>query len=150
LKPTILVAEDEHAARLSLAELLKADGCSVFQAEDGEQALSLVLHGEPDVALLDIRMPKMDGLEVLRRALHGGSKTAFLVMTAYGDSNTAIQAMKLGAFDYLVKPIDFGQVRTQIERAMEHLRLTPAPVPYIGGIRRTGDDRPQPRHAACL
>jgi DNA-binding NtrC family response regulator len=132
LKPTILVAEDEQAARLSLTELLKADGCSVFQAEDGEQALSLVLHKEPDVALLDIRMPKMDGLEVLRRALHGGSKTAFLVMTAYGDSNTAIQAMKLGAFDYLVKPIDFGQVRTQIERAMEHLRLTPAAVPDIG------------------
>ena len=118
----VLVAEDEEAARRSLAELLRGEGFSVLEASDGQQALSLLLQEEPEAALLDIRMPGMDGLEVLRRAQRGGSRTAFLVMTAYGDSNTAIEAMKLHAFDYLVKPIDFRQVRVQLQRALEQSR----------------------------
>jgi DNA-binding NtrC family response regulator len=121
---TVLVAEDEQVARASLTELLEAEGFRVVSAEDGEQALSLTLREEPDAVLLDIRMPGLDGLSVLRQALKGGSDSTFIVMTAYGDSSTAIEAMKLGAFDYLSKPLDFAHVLAQLNRAIEHRKIS--------------------------
>lgn len=121
---TILVAEDEEAARTSLKGLLESEGFRVLTAADGEEALSQILHQEPDAVLLDVRMPRLDGLSVLRQALSGGSQSAFLVMTAFGDSVTAIEAMKFGAFDYLAKPLDFEYVLTQLKRAIEQQRFS--------------------------
>ncbi len=121
---TVLVAEDEDAARTSLLALLEGEGFNVLAARDGAEALSITLHEEPDAVLLDIRMPGLDGLSVLRQALSGGSQSTFLVMTAFGDSSTAIQAMKLGAFDYLSKPLEFEHVLSQLKRAIEHRRLS--------------------------
>jgi DNA-binding NtrC family response regulator len=92
-------------------------------AENGTEALSLLLTEEPEAAILDIRMPGLDGLTVLRRAREGGSDSAFIVMTAQGDSGTAIDAMKLGAFDYVSKPLDFKVLLKQVERAVEQRRL---------------------------
>src|SRR4051794_28880632 len=106
-EPLIVVAEDERTARLALTDLLEGEGFSVVAADNGRDALSLILSREPAVTLLDIRMPEMDGLAVLRRARESGSTTSFIVMTAFGDSDTAIQAMKLGAFDYVAKPVSF-------------------------------------------
>ncbi len=120
---TVLVAEDEETARVSLMALLEAEGFRVLAAENGTKALSMVLHDEPDAVLLDIRMPGLDGLSVLRQALAGGSASSFLVMTAFGDSGTAIEAMKLGAFDYLSKPLGFEDVLCQLRRAIEHRQL---------------------------
>ncbi len=122
--PTVLVAEDEDAARTSLVALLETEGFHTIPASDGAQALSLILHQEPDAVLLDIRMPVLDGLAILRQALAGGSTSAFLVMTAFGDSRTAIEAMRLGAFDYLSKPLDFEQVLARLRRATEHRKLS--------------------------
>ncbi len=122
--PTILIAEDERTARTSLAGLLETEGFRVLTAETGTEALSLVLAEEPEAAILDIRMPGLDGLTVLRRAREGGSDSAFIVMTAQGDSETAIDAMKLGAFDYVSKPLDFKVLLTQVERAVEQRRLS--------------------------
>src|SRR5580704_3982065 len=119
----VLVAEDERTARLSLTALLQAAGLGVISAEDGKTALSLLLQEEPDAALLDIRMPGLDGLEVLRKAREGGSDTAVIIMTAHGDSSAAIEAMKLGAFDYVAKPIDFDALLPQLRRAIEHRKL---------------------------
>jgi two-component system, NtrC family, response regulator AtoC len=119
----VLVAEDEHGARSALNGLLLGEGFHVMLAEDGQKALSLILHEEPDAVLLDIRMPDMDGLSVLKSALRGGSDSAFLVMTAHGDSGTAIEAMKLGAFDYLTKPLDFEHLLLQLNRAVKHRHL---------------------------
>ncbi|MDQ2712742.1 MAG: sigma-54 dependent transcriptional regulator [Acidobacteriota bacterium] len=121
---TVLVAEDEDTARNSLTALLEAEGFRVLAASNGIDALSLTLHEEPDAVLLDIRMPGVDGLSVLRRALSGGSTSTFLVMTAFGDSSTAIEAMKLGAFDYLSKPLEFEHVLSQLKRAIEHRKLS--------------------------
>ncbi len=121
---TVLVAEDEDAARSSLVGLLEAEGMRVIAARDGIEALSLILHQEPDAVLIDLRMPGLDGLSVLRKALAGGSTSAFLVMTAFGDSASAIEAMKLGAFDYLSKPIEFEQVLKQLGRSIEYRRLS--------------------------
>jgi DNA-binding NtrC family response regulator len=122
--PTILIAEDERTARLSLVGLLETEGFRVLTAENGTEALSLLLTEEPEAAILDIRMPGLDGLTVLRRAREGGSDSAFIVMTAQGDSGTAIDAMKLGAFDYVSKPLDFKVLLTQLERAVEQRRLS--------------------------
>ncbi len=121
---TVLVAEDEDAARTSLVALLESEGFRVLSARDGTEALSLTLHEEPDAVLLDIRMPGLDGLSVLRQAKSGGSTCMFLVMTAFGDSTTAIEAMKLGAFDYLSKPLEFEHVLAQLKRAIEHRRIS--------------------------
>ena len=120
---TILIAEDERTARTSLAGLLETEGFRVLTAENGNEALSLLLSEEPEAAILDIRMPGMDGLTVLRRAREGGSDSALIVMTAQGDSTTAIDAMKLGAFDYVSKPLDFKVLLTQVERAIEQRKL---------------------------
>jgi two-component system response regulator AtoC len=122
----VLVAEDEGTARNSLVALLESEGFRVLSADNGTEALSLILHEEPDAVLLDIRMPGLDGLSVLKRALAGGSTCAFLVMTAFGDSDTAIEAMKSGAFDYLSKPIDFENVLEQLKHAVEHRKLSRA------------------------
>jgi two-component system, NtrC family, response regulator AtoC len=119
----ILVAEDDRTARVSLAELLEGQGFEVLLAETGIQAESILTENEPDLALLDIRMPGADGLTVLRNARERGSDTALIIMTAHGDSGTAIEAMKAGAFDYVLKPIDFQLLLQQIERALEHRRL---------------------------
>jgi two-component system, NtrC family, response regulator AtoC len=120
---TILIAEDERTARISLAGLLETEGFRVLTAENGTEALSLLLTEEPEAAILDIRMPGMDGLTVLRRAREGGSDSALILMTAQGDSSTAIDAMKLGAFDYVSKPLDFKLLLAQVERAIEQRRL---------------------------
>jgi two-component system, NtrC family, response regulator AtoC len=112
------------------------EGFQVLLAEDGSKALSLILHEEPDAVLLDIRMPEMDGLAVLKSALKGGSDSAFLVMTAHGDSATAIEAMKLGAFDYLTKPLDFEHLLVQLNRAVEHRQMLRKASAAAG---RTGD-----------
>jgi two-component system response regulator AtoC len=122
-KERILIAEDDRTARESLAALLETEGFQIVTAETGLQAHSLLISEEPDVALLDIRMPGLDGLTLLKRAREGGSEAALIVMTAHGDSNTAIEAMKSGAFDYVLKPLDFHQLLLQIERAVEHRRL---------------------------
>jgi two-component system, NtrC family, response regulator AtoC len=120
---TILIAEDERTARISLAGLLETEGFRVLTAENGTEALSLLLTEELEAAILDIRMPGMDGLTVLRRAREGGSDSALILMTAQGDSSTAIDAMKLGAFDYVSKPLDFKLLLAQVERAIEQRRL---------------------------
>jgi DNA-binding NtrC family response regulator len=119
----VLIAEDDRAARISLTNLLEAEGFRVVAAENGREALSLLLSEEPEVALLDIRMPVLDGLTVLKKAREGGSESVLIIMTAHGDSNVAIEAMKLGAFDYVTKPLDFHLLLPQIERAIEHHKL---------------------------
>jgi DNA-binding NtrC family response regulator len=119
----ILIAEDDRIARLSLVELLRGEGFEVLVAETGTNAERNLLQEKPDLALLDIRMPGTDGLSILRRAQERGLDTSLIIMTAHGDSGTAIEAMKSGAFDYVLKPIDFPMLLRQIERALEHRLL---------------------------
>ena len=121
---TILITEDNRTARLSLVGLLEAEGFAVLSEADGRSGTFSAYKPRPDVALLDIRMPGFDGLTISSNTLReGGLGTALIVMTAHGDSNTAIEAMKSGAFDYVLKPLDFHQLLPQIERAIEHRRF---------------------------
>jgi DNA-binding NtrC family response regulator len=121
--PKILVVEDECAALNSLAALLVDDGYEVLKAGDGERGLMKALTEEPDLVLLDIRLPKMDGLTVLQRMRDGYSDAAVIIMTADTTSSNAIKATQYGAFDYITKPINFDHLMVLLQRALEYRDL---------------------------
>jgi len=101
----ILIIDDEPALRQILSRLLIKTGHTVFTAENGNQALKRLAKGDIDVALCDIRMPDITGLEVVAKAKEQGIDTQFLMMTAFASVTTAVEAMQLGAYDYMVKPV---------------------------------------------
>jgi two-component system response regulator AtoC len=119
---SVLVAEDELQARESLRELLEDEGYKVICAADGAEASRVLSESLIDAALVDVRMPGKDGLTLLRELREREFPPAVLIMTAYGNSAVAIEAMALGAFDYLTKPINFEELRIQLERAIENRR----------------------------
>ena len=105
-KPRILVADDERNIRKNLALILETAGYLVDEAKDGEEALELCKQSHPDIAFVDLHMPKMHGLEVLDLIKVLSPKTAVVIITAYGTAANAVEAMKLGAVDFLEKPFD--------------------------------------------
>ncbi|HYI95903.1 MAG TPA: sigma-54 dependent transcriptional regulator [Bryobacteraceae bacterium] len=119
---SILIAEDEPAAREALRELLEEEGYRVFTAARGDEALEFLMEMRVEAAVLDVKMPGCDGLSILRELQRHDSAPAVLVMTAYGTSSIAIEAMTLGAFDYLTKPIDFAELLILLRRAIESRR----------------------------
>jgi DNA-binding NtrC family response regulator len=122
-KGSILIVDDEANARTALAELLRDDGYRVETAADGFKALGKVEACQPDLVLTDLKMPGMGGLELLEKLRAQGEETTVLVMTAFGAVDTAVDAMKKGAADYLVKPINVTELSIVLEREMERLRL---------------------------
>lgn len=124
-RPRILVVDDEAPMRESLKDWLTEDGYEVGLASGGQQAIVMAREQDWDVILLDLKMPGMDGLETLRR-LKGedvATDAQVIIMTAYGTIDTAVQAMKEGAFDYLLKPFDPDQVEMEIQRIISHREL---------------------------
>ncbi|HSE95831.1 MAG TPA: response regulator, partial [Methylomirabilota bacterium] len=120
---TLLVADDDPVARDLLTEVLVRDGYRVRTAADGETCLQ-VATGEPvDLALVDLRMPGLDGLAVLRRlsAIQPGLRV--VILTAFGSIDTAIEAIRAGAYDYLSKPFRMEEIRLVVRRALEAQRL---------------------------
>ncbi len=104
--PRVLVVDDEPDAVELLQEFLAAKGYEVFTAGDGEEALRQVKEQRPHLILLDIRMPKLNGLEVLRRVREFDREVGVIMVTAVNEEETGRQALKLGAFDYITKPLD--------------------------------------------
>lgn len=121
-KAKILIGEDDTRARDSLRALLEDEGFSVETASDGIEVSQRLQESEFDAVLLDVRMPGKDGLSLLRQIREEPRPPAVLVMTAYGSSAVAIEAMKLGAYDYLTKPIHFEELLIQLERAVANRR----------------------------
>jgi two-component system, OmpR family, alkaline phosphatase synthesis response regulator PhoP len=105
-KPRIIVADDERNIRKNLAMVLEAGGYEVDEARDGDEALDSCKRSHPDVAFVDLHMPKMEGLEVLAHIRALSPKTAVVIITAYGSAANAVEAMKLSAVDFLEKPFD--------------------------------------------
>lgn len=101
----VLVVDDEPAIRQVLAAYIKKEGHNVTSVGDGLSAVEALSQGDIDVCICDIRLPDIDGLEVLRRTRAAGIDTNFLIITAFASVDTAINAMKLGAYDYLMKPL---------------------------------------------
>jgi len=119
----MLVVEDEAFQREMLRDLLTREGHRVTEAESGEKALQLLESSLFDLILLDFRMPGMNGLDLLRQIKLINPEIEVVIMTAYGTIETAVEAMKAGARDYLTKPIDFEALCILIERVAEHRTL---------------------------
>jgi DNA-binding NtrC family response regulator len=120
----VLVVDDEAHARDALAELLRDEGYVTEVAADGQHALRVLESFEPDVVLTDLKMPLMDGLTLLEVARPRVPHAAFVVMTAFGSIETAVEAIKRGAENYLTKPLDLEAVSALVLRATEKAKLS--------------------------
>jgi two-component system, NtrC family, response regulator len=118
-KGRVVVIDDEVNAATALETLLTEDGYQVARAHDARAGLQLLEKEEPDVVLTDLRMPGMDGIELLTKIKEIRPETMVILMTAYGTVKTAVRAMKLGAEDYLGKPIDVEELEVVLQRAIE-------------------------------
>ncbi|MCA9511653.1 MAG: sigma-54 dependent transcriptional regulator [Myxococcota bacterium] len=114
----ILVADDEESIRFVLREALESQGHRVSEVADGAAALRALDEGDFDLAFLDIRMPEATGLEVLERAKTASSETAVVIITAQSTFENAVEAMKLGALDYLTKPFSLAEVQALTDKAL--------------------------------
>lgn len=125
--PTILVVDDHEEIREALAEILEEEGHNILQAADGLQALEVISSKRPDVVLLDIAMPGMDGLETLRR-LKDQPESATLpviMVTAQGDRQNMVKAVQLGVRDYVTKPWEPGEVEMCVNWAIKAANVAP-------------------------
>lgn len=120
----ILLVEDERVLRESLAELLEPEGYRVLQAENGRQARDMVLERPVDLVLTDVRMPEMDGMALLGHLKQIAPQTPVIVITAFGTVDSAVQAMKAGAWDYLIKPVQFDDLLVKVQRALEFSEMS--------------------------
>ena len=121
--PRILIIDDEKAIRNTLKEILEFENYKVDQAEDGPAGLDLLIQQKYDVVLCDIRMPKMDGLEVLTRAQAMGTDAAFIMVSAHGNIETAVDATKKGAYDFISKPPDLNRLLLTVRNALDRTKL---------------------------
>jgi len=119
----VLIVDDEKNMRWVLGQSLSGDGFEVAEAADGKQALVAVAEQEPDVMVLDHRMPVMDGMEVLRTLRSKGSTFPIIMLTAHGNVALAVEAMKAGASEYLTKPFDLEELKLAIDKALKYSGL---------------------------
>jgi two-component system response regulator HydG len=118
-KARILVVDDEASARSGLSKLLEQDGYQVATAADGVLALEVAAERAPDVVVTDLKMPNMDGMTLLAKLREQDVELPIIVTTAFGDVNSAVDAMRQGAADFITKPIDFDVLSLAIVRALE-------------------------------
>ena len=123
MPPRVLVVDDERLIRWSLEQTLATIGYEVATAEHGAAALASVREEPPDLVLLDLKLPDVDGIEVLRQIKAQQPTVQVVIMTAYADVGTAVEAMRLGAYDYVPKPIDFDALAVSLRNALEARRL---------------------------
>ncbi len=121
--PKILVIDDEKAIRQSIRDILEFEKYTVDEAENGQQGLDMALKGNYDVILSDIKMPKLDGTELLAKLMAHGTESSLILMSGHGNIETAVDAVKKGAFDYLAKPIDLNRLLVTIRNAMDKSTL---------------------------
>jgi len=119
MKHTILVVDDEKEICNLFQNFLTQEGYQVFIATNGAEAISLGKRNRLDLALVDIKMPGMDGIEVFQKLKKVKKDMEAIILTGYGTLRTAKEAMRLGAYDYLTKPFDLGLLKTIIREALE-------------------------------
>ncbi len=129
--PTILVVDDDAEVRYSLNRVLSSQRYTVLEAASGEEGVAAVKRQPPDVVLLDNRMKGISGLETLQHIRAANPKQLVILMTAYGTAQTAIEAMKFGAFDYVIKPFDPAKLIALVENALR----TQADIRSAGGVQ---------------
>ena len=119
----ILVIDDERAIRNSLKEILSDEGCAVETAENGEEGLQAADKEKYDVIFCDIKMPGMDGIEVLGKLVEAGIETPVVMISGHGDIDTAVECIKKGAFDFIQKPLDLNRILITIKNAGDKANL---------------------------
>ncbi|MGD1010284.1 MAG: sigma-54 dependent transcriptional regulator [Candidatus Aminicenantales bacterium] len=127
---SILIIEDDALVRRTLTSQLAKGGFEIIVAENGEAGVRAYAESNPDLVLLDIRLPDIDGLEVLRRIKERNRRAIILVMTAFDDMKTTVEAVKLGAYEYLVKPLNTAELGLTIEKALQ-VRALEEKVSYL-------------------
>ena len=136
---TILIVDDEKAIRKALTEILNFEGFAVEEAADGEEAIKKIKDNNYDCILCDIKMPKKDGLEVLQAAKEEKPDTPFIVISGHGNIETAVEAVKKGAFDYISKPPDLNRLLITIRNAMDKRSLVAETKQLRKRITRAGE-----------
>lgn len=121
-RPTVLLIDDERGTREVLAKFMKLD-YNVTIAEDGEVGLNLLERNDYDLVLTDIRMPRADGFDILAKAMAKANPPPCIMFTAYGSIETAVDAMRKGAFDFVTKPVNFDQLELVMKKALESKRI---------------------------
>jgi len=119
----ILVVEDKESMAQMLRETLELDGYEVVIAKDGAEGIRVIRENKVDIVLTDLRLPKKDGIEVLKASKEETPLIPVIVMTAFGSVETAVNAIKLGAYDFITKPLDTDHLRLLIERSLRNRRL---------------------------
>lgn len=119
----ILIVDDDKVIRLSLSEVLKNNNFLPVDVSSGVQALEAFEKERPDVVLLDLKMPDMDGIEVMQEMKKIDADVPVILVTAHGDIETAVEAIKLGAYDFIVKPPKFDRLILTLKRAIEKIEL---------------------------
>jgi len=123
MKGSILIADDEQEIRNSLSIVLKEEGFRCTTAADGAEAIKAIKNQSFDILITDLKMPKANGIEVLEQTLQRSTDTLTIIVTAHASIETAIQALRKGAADYILKPLDFDEVILRIENLMKQKKL---------------------------
>lgn len=131
----ILVVEDENILRKNIVDRLRAEGHDLYDAGTAESAVELAMLLAPDLIITDLRLPGMDGIELLRRVRTAAPRTLVVIMTAVGTSQTAMEAIREGAYDYLNKPIELKELVYLVQRAVSHSRALDR-VQYARAVER--------------
>jgi two-component system nitrogen regulation response regulator GlnG len=139
--PCLLVIDDEPNIAFAIRECLGSDRLSVISASSAREGLKLVRAMSPDVVILDIRLPDMSGLDVYRQIAEIDPRLPVIMVTAYASTETAIEAMRRGAFEYLLKPVDFNQLSTVVNKALQVSRLSRIPAVFGEGTADGAADR---------
>ena len=122
-KKQILIADDDPSIRLLLKNFLESEGYDTSEAKSGGEVLRVLPELTPDLLIMDLRMPEWDGIEVMKKLGEQNLKVPVLLMTAHGTSNSAIQAIQLGAFDYITKPFELDDVLLTVRRFFDYQEL---------------------------
>jgi DNA-binding NtrC family response regulator len=146
----ILIVDDQDMMRDSLAATLAREGHEIVAANDGPVAVTRLSGARFDLMITDLKMPKMTGIELLQEAKRLRPDMPVIVMTAFATVNTAVEAMKIGAYDYIQKPLDGEEIKLLVDRTLEHNRLkienqalrsmaeALAPRPLVGSSQKWG------------
>ncbi|HET97774.1 MAG TPA: sigma-54-dependent Fis family transcriptional regulator [Desulfurivibrio alkaliphilus] len=143
----ILVVDDEQNMRVALYEALSRGGYEVTVAENGRMALDLLAKAEPDLVITDIRMPEMDGIEMLRRIKELHPALPVVIITGYATVETAVEAMKRGAVDYILKPFPVEVIEETVKKVLRERSAAPTSAPRAGGIGEAKVPGPGPNQA---
>jgi signal transduction histidine kinase len=146
----VLVIDDEEPARYGILRALSQAGYSLEQAQNGREALEKIASFQPDVIVSDINMPEMDGLTLLGKVNEGADPPLVVMITAYGSETMAMEALRLGAFDYLPKPFEIDELRAIVRNAVERQRLLRENRRFDAELRRSYADLVHEKNMASL